>query len=277
MMDCDLIKRLNSGKKRWDGYINKLNDILNRKSMYENIDIKEFTNGIPLLIVMDLLNDYIKDIINKRKINKILGTKKIRMPNFPSEISENLVRLMIKKVTNIEYDWNTDIGDLYLSDGSTYLEIKAFSSLGPLSFGPTEKWNILYVLDSIDFMQKKFRLYKVNLKNTDLEWRNVIISGSNFDKSDVKELPNNLEQLSLKELKNICKNRGITQKSKKSDLITHIRTTKIGSKFNKVKTFGSLSDKGKGGTRPHIGWSKLYHQIKKYSSVIFEGDISQLL
>jgi len=63
------------------------------------------------------------------------------MDNFPSHISENIVKFALFKKYNIMPNWDTKTGDLDLFN--LKIEVKGFSSTGPSSFGPTEEWDIL--------------------------------------------------------------------------------------------------------------------------------------
>lgn len=56
-------------------------------------------------------------------------------------------------------------GDLMRPDG-TKIEVKAFSSNAPTSFGPTENWDLIYFVDCTQYMSKKFRVYKCNLSSS---------------------------------------------------------------------------------------------------------------
>lgn len=55
-------------------------------------------------------------------------------------------------------------GDLICKAGK--IECKCFTSLGPTSFGHTEKWKYLFVLDGIDIINKRqLKVYRINLDN----------------------------------------------------------------------------------------------------------------
>lgn len=138
----------------------------------EEIEIENegYTKAV-LLKRVESYRDFCKyiDVINNIIINKTTKRKKkIRKPPFPEDISENLVRLVQKNC-----DWNCNTGDLLSSDGKKY-EVKCFSSQGPLSFGPTAKWDILFVVDAMDFIKNnKFKVYKVDLSHTDEHFRKI--------------------------------------------------------------------------------------------------------
>ena len=105
---------------------------------------------------------------------------KIRSICFPEDISENLIKYIIR-LKGIKCI-NNKIGDLYSEDLGK-LECKAFSSDGPISFGPTESWDKLLILDAKDYLKCNFTLYKVDLKNTDKIWKELKINRiENYEK-----------------------------------------------------------------------------------------------
>ena len=90
-----------------------------------------------------------------------------------SEISENIVKyaLLYSKKYKIFPNWDTESGDLDWIYKK--IEVKCFSSLGPSSFGPTEKWDLLYFLDAMDFKNKNFKLYEIRMSNNHDTWCNI--------------------------------------------------------------------------------------------------------
>lgn len=100
--------------------------------------------------------------------------KKIRHANFPSEISENIVKFIFFQKYHIIPTWDTNSGDLQC--GTMSIEVKAFSSSGPTSFGPTEKWDRIYFLDATRFLESRFRVYECNLKNTSPIWQRLRVN-----------------------------------------------------------------------------------------------------
>lgn len=104
-------------------------------------------------ILISRLRSY-KMFYNSAKLHK-----GIRKPNFPEDISENIVKFHL----NYKTTWKSKTGgDLY-SDRFGKIEIKCFSSDGPISFGPSERWNILYILDAREFQNDIFTIHKINL------------------------------------------------------------------------------------------------------------------
>ena len=121
--------------------------------------------------------DYVSALINQKHKYKI----DIRLPNMPEYISENIAKFLIRnKLNDKTCVWskgsnNKRSGDLY-SDKEKIQEVKAFTSTGPISFGPTEKWNVLYFLDMRKWLDDMIILYQVNLSNDSTEWRNIKIN-----------------------------------------------------------------------------------------------------
>jgi len=120
---------------------------------------------------IDRINTYIKD--NNKKIYK-----KIRNPNFPSEISENLVKYVFYKKYNIYPKWNIKSGDLVIDliHFIKKIEIKAFISTGPSSFGPSESWDYIYFVDAREYKNKRFKIYEIKLSNDDTRWKNIFVN-----------------------------------------------------------------------------------------------------
>lgn len=103
--------------------------------------------------VKNLVDAYRDYCTVRQTIYKGTNTKH-RMPNFPEDISENIIRQYILNVEKRNCIWNTKMGDLEILDPakSLQVEVKCFSSTGPLSFGPTERWDELYWLDATDLI-----------------------------------------------------------------------------------------------------------------------------
>jgi len=119
-----------------------------------------------------LCNNFSEYVSCITKLNTSLSHKKIRNPNFPSEISEHIV-LYILKQKNIS--WNC-VGDLQNIQTFSKLEVKGFSSNGPISFGHSESWDELYIVDCRNFVNEYFICYKIDLKSSDDVWKNIKVS-----------------------------------------------------------------------------------------------------
>jgi len=109
--------------------------------------------------------------INKKLVGK---HKKIRKPNFPSHISENIIKYYLFQKFNIMPNWGfTKSGDLTFL--SKRIEVKA-GQLGPTSFGPKESWDYLYFINCKRHLEFIFEIYFINLKNTDSLFRNLKVN-----------------------------------------------------------------------------------------------------
>lgn len=111
---------------------------------------------------------------------------KFRLPNFPEDISENIVKYLIDDIESISCRRLKTKGDLISTDNKQ-VEVKCFTSSAPSSFGPNEAWDILYFLDAKDFINRNFTLYKVNLSNTSTEFQNIPISSKQTYGNQCKE------------------------------------------------------------------------------------------
>lgn len=133
-------------------------------------------DGMTLSKLDNCINSYIYTIKFEQEINKELRKKKIRYSNFPSHISENIVKYVIAKKYKIMPNWDTDKGDLVLKN--LRIEVKGSLNLqnGPPTFGPTEYWDRIYFLDGKDIVLKKFKVYEIKLSNTSEKWKNLKVN-----------------------------------------------------------------------------------------------------
>lgn len=109
------------------------------------------------------ISDYLEKYNEYSKYCSVFGERK---PNFPECISENIVRLFIIHKIGYECTRNTKSGDLVLREDEK-VEVKCFSSKGPTSFGPTEKWKYLYFVDATKCSNGYFKIYLINMNNID--------------------------------------------------------------------------------------------------------------
>jgi hypothetical protein len=101
---------------------------------------------------------------------------KVRLPNFPEDISENIIKTIIEHKFNIKINWNCK-GDLLYE--KQQIECKCFSSNGPISFSPSSKWDEIYFLDARTFLKNdNFVLYKCELKRSDKKWENIKVNST---------------------------------------------------------------------------------------------------
>jgi hypothetical protein len=169
-------KNIDKDSVNKDGRINIKNKCKKPKEIKKDIkkDIKEDSFSFETL--EEFLDKFIEYTHTIDNINNGLTKKKIRLPNFPSEISENIVKFCIKKIKKSYPTWDTPNGDLM--DGATKIEVKGFSSDGPTSFGPNEKWDILYFVDCKKYKKKQFDVFEIKLSNIDDTFRNIKLTST---------------------------------------------------------------------------------------------------
>ena len=128
---------------------------------------------------------YVESTFNWRHSHMI---DQVRLPNMPEDISENIVKFIARNILNVQdCVWTkgaTQEGDEeeVITSGDLHsptlgkLECKCFTSDGPLSFGPTENWNVLYFLDARDWLDDRFVLYVFEDTNESSVWQNVKVN-----------------------------------------------------------------------------------------------------
>jgi hypothetical protein len=124
-------------------------------------------------ILKKLFLNHVNYCNTKMKIYEEIEMKQ-RLPNFPEDISENIVKYIIEKKLNIKLKWHCKTGDLQYDDKK--IEVKCFCSMGPSSFGPNEKWDEIYFLDATNFINKKFVCYRIKLSNNNEYWKKIKIN-----------------------------------------------------------------------------------------------------
>jgi len=100
---------------------------------------------------------------------------KIRLPVFPEDISENIIKFIINNKLSGDSIWSCDTGDLY-STKEGIQECKCFTSSGPSSFSPTSNWDVIYFLDGRQVIPNNFILYRIPLKKDSEEWKKIKIN-----------------------------------------------------------------------------------------------------
>ena len=101
---------------------------------------------------------------------------KVRLPSIPEDISENIVKEIIhNKLNDKTTRWDYKMGDLQ-SQKEGKLECKCFTSNGPPSFTPSSNWDVIYFLDARNWLSDHFILYRVSLKRTSPEWKNIRVN-----------------------------------------------------------------------------------------------------
>ncbi len=229
----------------------------------------------------DNISSRMSNILAKLRIKK---NKKVRNDNFPSHLSENIAKFAIFKKYSTMPSWETDKGDLIIiSPGSgeiiKRIEVKAFMSDGPSSFGPTETWDWLYFVDAKDTLDGSFKVYEIKCSNTSEEMKNVQLSGCVFELDNIDELPEDIDndkKWKIGPLKELCKSRGLKLGGRKSDIVHRLKNEAPGSKHKPLKTFGDIVEQKRRGElrgsfekifKPHLG---------ENCKLIFDGHISEL-
>jgi hypothetical protein len=117
----------------------------------------------------------------------------IRHQNPPEDITENIVKFIINNYENdMTCRWAKSLGlngDLYSEkyDKKYQPEVKAFTSNGPLSFGPKKTFGALYFLDMRNWLLDVFVLWKVNITNESKKWKNLKMNKSQTQEEQCKE------------------------------------------------------------------------------------------
>jgi hypothetical protein len=224
------------------------------------------------------LDKYISDLKFNNEINLIMSEKKRRNENFPSDISENIAKLVIFAKYSIMPCWDTAKGDIIIDKKDIFkqIEVKGFMSTGPSSFGPTEKWDWIYFVDGIDIRNKNFKVYEIRLSNESEIWKNIRISGQDFSDEDIPNLPDNMSVLTNHKLKELCGKRGLVKGGNKKELIDRLQTQEPGSKFKKPKTYGEICNEKRRGELRSSFYATFKPQLGEYCKLIFDGHISEL-
>jgi hypothetical protein len=102
---------------------------------------------------------------------------KCRLPNFPEHISEHMIRMIVNYYSSDSSAREPSQsllrrplsgGDL-VNENNERIECKAISSDGPITFGPTEEWSTLYILDvRTARFDDNIVLYKINLSHEEI-------------------------------------------------------------------------------------------------------------
>tara|TARA_A100001015_G_scaffold280485_1_gene342742 strand:- start:2436 stop:3050 length:615 start_codon:yes stop_codon:yes gene_type:complete len=167
---------------------NILNKIIKIQSWYRKIKIKIIKDNFSKKILEDTIILYNNIYQYYNNINKQLINKKMRKPNYPSEITENIVKFAIKKYYGVIPTWDTKKGDLFLFDKQ--LEVKGSLDLyngGPSSFGPQESWHRIYFVDCKNHDNLIFKVFEVKLSNDSEIWKNLKINKSQTFKEQCDE------------------------------------------------------------------------------------------
>lgn len=127
------------------------------------------------LQLLQIHRDYVKNIIN---FYADKPNVKYRLPVFPEDISENLVKYIIKKKEGNTFSRKKSGGDLVSPQDGTRIEVKCFTSTGPSSFGPKEKWDSIYFFDAMNILTHNSEciLYKIEESNDSEIFQNIKVN-----------------------------------------------------------------------------------------------------
>lgn len=138
-------------------------DLLNLKDGMDFTSLNKYINGY---------NDILKVIID---INPKLKNKIIRKINYPSEITENIVKFALAKKYKVMGNWDIKPGDLTVL--SKKIEVKGgYIFNGPPTFGPTETWDWIYFVDCENTLKNKFKIYEI--KKSNIDFRNLKVNNN---------------------------------------------------------------------------------------------------
>ena len=104
---------------------------------------------------------------------KRLDTRRVRFINFPECVSEYIVYTRLSQ--NRQIKRSIKVGDLEENINGVFkrIEIKCTTSDGPISFGPNEPWEKLYILR---IQHNHYALYVVNLAHYSDKWKQIKVS-----------------------------------------------------------------------------------------------------
>lgn len=114
-------------------------------------------------ILIEYYENYLKSCELSTQLCRLYQHKSVRRPVFPEVLSENIVYRLLKMSSNVI--WDTPTGDLMI-DGKR-VEVKCSTSTGPISFGPRQEWDRLYLVNAHDFMLDQCIVYEINASKSD--------------------------------------------------------------------------------------------------------------
>ncbi len=150
--------------------------------------------------VMPTTDKYTEDVLRTRytryKTNaledlELIRTSgiKFRLANPPEDITENLVKFIIRnKLGDDSCVWAREAklpGDLY-SSTQKIIEAKSFTSDGPCSFGPKKVFNVIYFLDMRGWLEDRIILWRVNVSNESPAWKAIKMNKTETNEDQCK-------------------------------------------------------------------------------------------
>lgn len=182
---------------------NKENCKNHNKQNKKDLDASKHLEKDKLIELYKITYDYNEKISKFNKENNC----KIRLSGFSEVLSENMIKFFLIENNSLDCVNSPIGGDLLIrqDDKCLKVECKCFTSEGPMSFGPTEAWDILMILDATLYKENKYTLYRINLANTDKEWENLKITNDKTFKDAIAN-KNNRPHFSFKFVKEQLKN-----------------------------------------------------------------------
>ena len=138
---------------------------------------------------VDLYISYLRSV---KEHNHVLYEKakgfKTRHSNLSEHFTENTLKWHLRKEDEDVVCCRLTAkkgGDL-CSTTKGMIQCKTFTSVGPISFGPTEKWDVLYFVDMMYlFTDNRIRIWHLPLANTSEAWRNIQLKKKRDDVAPV--------------------------------------------------------------------------------------------
>jgi len=143
-------------------YITKLQAVL--RGYLCRKELSRLKDGMDFYNLEKYIDGYNTLLRIRESINPLMKNKKIRKINYPSEITENIVKYVMAKKYNVMGNWDSKPGDLKVLDKQ--IEVKGgFIENGPPTFGPNEQWDWIYFVDCEGTFDKIYKVYEIKKSN----------------------------------------------------------------------------------------------------------------
>jgi len=160
------------------------------------INNEQYDDNYPIELLIRRYTTYREQYIELKFINERYGIS-IRQQNPPEDITENIVKYIIRKYENDNTCiWCKGVNKKYKLKGDLYsnnydknypIEVKSFTSDGPSQFGPNKKFGKLYFLDLRNWLNNIIILWKVNLSNESETFKNIKMNKNQTHKEQCDE------------------------------------------------------------------------------------------
>lgn len=166
----------------------------------------------------EMKKTYLAFLKFREQLRKMKKYGKIRLPNFPECISEYVAYRSIQTFIypEVRFSGKKESGDLIY--GNKKLEVKCFSSKGPISFSPVAKCSEFYIIDMTN--QPVYKIYRLSYSNKDKRWLNLKMNKNQTFEYQIKsgrrpritfaelskQLKSDLELIDVGNLKYLLKN-----------------------------------------------------------------------